>query len=181
MAWRPYTPNRLLGAGLAGDSLGGIFRHIVPGRDCQNRWGQGCTGGWGREKGDGPQGAWKLAGRGRPEPAPLDLHAAQGGEGQATFFVDAGILTSDFPCSAWGRSPAQRAWAGREPRLPCPRMPAARGPRREGSAGLAWPCPWAQAAGAWMSAICPTTFSSQLWALLSHVGAGLGTLKIASG
>lgn len=137
MAWRLHTPNGLLGAGRAWDSLGGIFRHIVPGRDCQDQWGQGCIGGWRKEKGDGPQGAWKLAGRGRPEPAPLDLHAAQGGEGQATFFVDAGILTSDFPCSAWGRGPEQRAGRAESPGCPVPgcRRPEAQG----GRAPLAWP------------------------------------------
>lgn len=49
-------------------SLGGIFRHIVPGQDCQSQWSQGRTGSWGGEKGGGPQWAWKPAGRRRPCP-----------------------------------------------------------------------------------------------------------------
>lgn len=86
---------------------------------------------------------------GETRASPVDLRAAQGGEGQATFFVDAGILTSDFPCSAGGRSPEQPAseWGGQRAQAAGPRMPAVRGPRREGSAGRAGPCPWAQAAG----------------------------------
>lgn len=44
MAWRLHTPKGLLGPGLAWDSLGGTFRNIVPGRDCQNQWCQGCMG-----------------------------------------------------------------------------------------------------------------------------------------
>lgn len=65
---------------------------------------------------------------------PLWTLAARGGEGQATFFVDAGILTSDFPCSAWGWGLAdrreQRGGAGGGPALSG--MSVARGSRQAG-------------------------------------------------
>lgn len=89
------------------------------------------------------------------------------GEGRATFLADAGVLTSDFPCSAGGgarpggRSPAGGRRAGRPwPRAEGPAPGCAESRRPELGAG---------------SAGHAATFPSQPRAPLSHVGAGLGT------
>lgn len=142
----------------------------------ESHWGQGCTGGWGGEKGGGPQGAWKPAGRGRPG-RPLWTLATREGEGQATFFVDAGILTSDFPCSAWGRGLAnwreQRSWAGRGPEPALSWDVSGQRPK----AGELFPCPWAWAAGGQPSIV---QLSHPGSALRESHGGWLQTLKIAS-
>lgn len=41
-----------------------------------------------------------------PTPLSLRQDGSLGGEGQATFLAEAGILTSDFPCSPVGEEPA---------------------------------------------------------------------------
>lgn len=43
-----------------------------------------------------------------PTPLSLRQDGSLGGEGQATFLAEAGILTSDFPCSPVGE---EQAWS----------------------------------------------------------------------
>lgn len=53
-----------------------------------------------------------------PTPLSLRQDGSLGGEGQATFLAEAGILTSDFPCSpvgeeqAWSQKCRSGRWGG---------------------------------------------------------------------
>lgn len=119
---------------------------------------------------------------GETRASPVDLRAAQGGEGQATFFVDAGILTSDFPCSAGGRSPEQRASELGRASSPGCRSQDARG-QRPTAGGLRWPCravPLGPGCRGLAVSHPSHNFLIPARGLLSHVAAGLGTLKIAA-
>ena len=120
----PETPRRLLG-------------RPAPGRDHQRPWGQGCPGGQGGVRGGGPPGLLEACREGGLSPGPPGApRSSTGGEGQVTFFAEAGILTSDFPCSAWGRSWQCRAGtAGGAGRAGARRLPGTQSSRPKGSTG----------------------------------------------
>lgn len=99
--------------------------------------GQGCPGGRGGLRGGGPPGLLEACREGGLRPGPRGApRSSTGGEGQVMFFAEAGILTSDFPCSAWGRS--WQCWvgtAGGAGRAGAWRLPGTQSSRPEGSAG----------------------------------------------
>lgn len=133
----------------------------------------------GAREGSGLSGLRDACREGETQAQPPVGHGSPGGEGQATFFAGAGILSSDFPCS----SARGRGWPRRE-------GAAGRGGQRAGGCpgirgsrpcGLAWLCtgpglPTSRLAHPSHRPSCHCLVPTR--ALLSHMGLG-GTLKIA--
>lgn len=97
--------------------LPGTFGCSATGQDAETRRpGLQRQRGWGRKW--GKDGCYSLSGVGFrvpqmpsgdvPTPLSLRQDGSLGGEGQATFLAEAGILTSDFPCSPVGE---EQAWS----------------------------------------------------------------------